>query len=412
MTGRQTSKAARRSQIGASYLETDLSTKSSTGIITVETWPTSKDYGVRERGFVGVRSTVELLSTPAGGNNMSSVKDRIRLEKEPLNPEIALVAEIELRETPERIKEATVALRELIRANKNLHYRDDDEFLIRFLRPTKFYPESALALMIRAAEFKVKNASVVKDLMPKDEYKTLVENNVVNVIVDRDQLGRRILQVNVGDKRCFVSLQLSLLAPYKSYCKYRSSVASLVLSDSSQRTSDSQHLEVWDPSKVTANQIFRALYLIHVAACLEPETQVRGVIVIMDFNGLSYRHVKAFTPSFSLLLLSFIQDAMPLRLKEVHMVNQPFIFNAVFQLFKPFIREKLKARVSLMDCRWRECIYFTMYFHGKNMESLHKYMNPDHLPEDYGGKKPKIDYTSKDWYPLLEELEDTIRGDG
>nr|CAD7417791.1 unnamed protein product [Timema poppensis] len=88
------------------------------------------------------------------------------------------------------------------------------------------------------------------------------------------------------------------------------------------------------------------------------------------------------------------RDAMPLRLKEVHMVNQPFIFNAVFQLFKPFIREKLKAR---------------MYFHGKKMESLHKYMNPDHLPEDYGGKKPKIDYTSKDWYPLLEELEDTIR---
>ncbi|CAG2065967.1 unnamed protein product [Timema podura] len=47
--------AARRSQIGASYLKTDLSTESSTGIITVETWPTSKDYGVRERGFVGVR---------------------------------------------------------------------------------------------------------------------------------------------------------------------------------------------------------------------------------------------------------------------------------------------------------------------------------------------------------------------
>nr|CAD7577564.1 unnamed protein product [Timema californicum] len=245
-------------------------------------------------------STVELVSTPAGGNNMSSAKDRIRVETEPLNPETALVAERELRETPERIKEATVALRELLRANKNLHYRDDDEFLIRFLRPTKFYPESALALMIRAAEFKVKNASVVKDLMPKDEYKTLVENNVVNVIVDRDQLGRRILQVNVGDKRCFVSLQLSLLAPYKR-----------------ETPSEIPHQtvlpfplpEVWDPSKVTANQIFRALYLIHVAACLEPETQVRGVIVIMDFNGLSLRHVKAFTPSFSMLLLSFIQQS-------------------------------------------------------------------------------------------------------
>nr|CAD7419019.1 unnamed protein product [Timema poppensis] len=117
--------ASRRSQIGASYLETNLSTESSTGIITVETWPTSKDYGVREREFVGVRGTgpvvlaeVSRSEIALGGNNMSSAKGRIRVETEPLNPETALVAERELRETPERIKEATVALRELLRGNK------------------------------------------------------------------------------------------------------------------------------------------------------------------------------------------------------------------------------------------------------------------------------------------------------
>jgi hypothetical protein len=32
-------------------------------------------------------------------------------------------------------------------ADKTLYFRDDDEFLIRFLRPTKFYPESALQLV-------------------------------------------------------------------------------------------------------------------------------------------------------------------------------------------------------------------------------------------------------------------------
>lgn len=52
------------------------------------------------------------------------------------------------------------------------------------------------------------------------------------------------------------------------------------------------------------------------------------------------------TPAFSKRLLTFIQDAMPLRLKEVHFVKQPMIFNVVWNMFKPFIREKLKTRVS------------------------------------------------------------------
>lgn len=92
--------------------------------------------------------------------------------------------------------------------------------------------------------------------------------------------------------------------------------------------------------------MFQIFFLIHQAAVLEPETQVRGVVVIMDFKGLGMKQISALTPAFSMKLLAFIQDAMPLRLKEVHMVNQPFIFNVVWKVFKPFIREKLGSRVS------------------------------------------------------------------
>lgn len=104
----------------------------------------------------------------------------------------------------------------------------------------------------------------------------------------------------------------------------------------------------WDTKKVTPDALFRIFYMIHEVAILEPETQVRGVVVVMDFNGLSMSQVMALSPSFSLRLLTFIQDAMPLRLKEVHMVKQPFIFNMVWNIFKPFIKEKLKKRVSLI----------------------------------------------------------------
>ena len=37
----------------------------------------------------------------------------------------------------------------------------------------------------------------------------------------------------------------------------------------------------------------------------------------MDFDGLSMKQVRGLSPSFSMKLLSFIQEAMPLRLKEV-----------------------------------------------------------------------------------------------
>lgn len=97
---------------------------------------------------------------------------------------------------------------------------------------------------------------------------------------------------------------------------------------------------------MTSNQVFRLFFLIHELAILEPETQIRGVVVIMDYKGLGMRQVKALNPSFSLLLLSFIQDAMPLRLKEIHMINEPLVFNMVWTIFKPFIRKKLKNRVS------------------------------------------------------------------
>lgn len=114
----------------------------------------------------------------------------------------------------------------------------------------------------------------------------------------------------------------------------------------------------------------------------------------MDFEGLSMKQVMGLTPSFSMRLLSFIQDAMPLRLKEVHFVKQPFLFDIVWRMFKPFTREKLRKR---------------MYFHGSKMDSLHAHLAPSHLPKNYGGQLPEIDYTAADLYPAIEKFEDDFK---
>lgn len=267
-----------------------------------------------------------------------------------LRPETEKLSEVELRETPE-IKEAAIKeLRELLHQATDLHYKDTDEFLTIILRPCHFYPKSAIEKLRSIAEFRKENTALVRGLMPEMEKKSFTDYEVVNVLKNCDQLGRRVLIVNCG--------------------------------------------KLWDPSNVTSDSLFRMFYLIHIAAQLEPETQIRGVVVIMDFEGLGMAQVKALSPSFSKRLLTFIQDAMPLRLKAVHMVKQPFLFKLVWSLFKPFIREKLNNR---------------MHFHGSDMKSLHKFMDPAILPANYGGEKPKIDYTGKDWYPAIELHEDYVQ---
>ncbi|XP_012233421.1 clavesin-1 [Linepithema humile] len=268
----------------------------------------------------------------------------------PPGPEARALAVKELRETEENVKKGIETLRKLVEEDKTLYFCTDDNFLLIFLRPCKFYPESALELMKRIADFKEKNSILLQDLMPSDEKEALTQHNIVNVLKTRDHKNRRVLFMNCGKK--------------------------------------------WDPSKVTSDQIFRMLYLIHEMAIQEPETQIFGSVVIMDFDGLSMKQVMGLTPAFSMRLLSFIQDAMPLRLKEVHVVKQPFLFNMVWQMFKPFVKEKLKKR---------------MFFHGTKMSSLHSHIPPSHLPKNYDGQLPEIDYGSVDWYPTLISNEEKIK---
>lgn len=56
-------------------------------------------------------------------------------------------AEKELRETPEIVAAALAELRDLLKNDDTIYFKDDDEILIVFLRPCKFYAKSAYELV-------------------------------------------------------------------------------------------------------------------------------------------------------------------------------------------------------------------------------------------------------------------------
>lgn len=106
------------------------------------------------------------------------------------------------------------------------------------------------------------------------------------------------------------------------------------------------YIEKWKPSEVSLQDLFRGIQLTVLGAMVEPLSQICGAIVVLDMDGLPMGHVLHFTPLFAAMLLDYLQDCICMRLKAVHIVNNSYIFNIVFNIFKPFIREKLRKRVS------------------------------------------------------------------
>ena len=61
---------------------------------------------------------------------------------------------------------------------------------------------------------------------------------------------------------------------------------------------------------------------------------------------------------------------MPLKQKQIHLVAFPSIANTLLDLAVSKLSDKVQRRVSI----------------HKDVESLKKYINPDILPAEYGGK--------------------------
>lgn len=133
---------------------------------------------------------------------------------------------------------------------------------------------------------------------------------------------------------------------------------------------------------------------------------------IFDLEGLSLNHVWYVTPSVVKRILammvvssqhlfgSFIklhnssfcafskclQTSLPLRVNAIHIVNNNWAFDMAFQIFKPFLSERMRERI---------------FIHGSDMSSLHEHIGKGHLPTKYGGEMPEFPYT--DWMRSLSK---------
>lgn len=85
-----------------------------------------------------------------------------------------------------------------------------------------------------------------------------------------------------------------------------------------------------------------------------------------------------------------------MKVHAIHIVNESYIFDIIFNVVKPFLSTSVLEKI---------------FFHGSDLESLHKHIAPEYLPPRYGGTRPQ--HSIENWISIwrnnqvvFQELKD------
>ncbi|XP_075384834.1 alpha-tocopherol transfer protein-like [Tenrec ecaudatus] len=260
----------------------------------------------------------------------------------------ALVAKAreELQEKPEwRLRDAQ-ALRDMVRKEcPGLSTALDDAFLLRFLRARKFDYDRALQLLVNYHGCRRSWPEVFTNLRPS-ALKDALASGFLTVLPHTDPRGCHIL----------------CLRPDR-----------------------------WIPSSYPITENIRAVYLTLEQLIQSEETQVNGIVILADYKGVSLSKASHFGPFIAKKVIGILQDGFPIRIKAVHVVNEPRIFKGIFAVMKPFLKEKIANR---------------FFLHGSDLDSLHTSLPRSILPKEYGGTAGALDIAA--WNEVLLASEEAF----
>ncbi|EDW13468.2 alpha-tocopherol transfer protein isoform X1 [Drosophila mojavensis] len=274
------------------------------------------------------------------GRKMPAIEHKLNVTEEEIPEPVRLVAE-QQGECPKTKQEKIDEFRNYILEHKDCQpHRNDDKYLQKFLRTRYWKIENSYRLLCNYYKFREDNKKYYEKVRPLD-LRHLGDDDILTVTPYRDQLGHRILIYRFGR---------------------------------------------WRPNRVTVDDIFRATIILQELGSLEPISQIMGGVAIFDLKDLALEHLLHLSPSVAQKMIALLVTTMPLRTAALHIVNQNWLFNAAFKIFKPFLNASMREK---------------LYIHGSDMSSLHKHIYPEHLPKRYGGLHE--DYPYMLWLDMLEQ---------
>ncbi|XP_056290749.1 clavesin-1-like [Pseudoliparis swirei] len=239
----------------------------------------------------------------------------------------------ELNENPDTLHQDIQQVRDMIVSRPDIGFlRTDDDFILRFLRARKFDPAETFRLLAQYFQFRQQNLDMFQSFKVDDPgIKRALMDGFPGVLETPDQHGRKILILFASN---------------------------------------------WDQSRNSFTDILRAILLSLEVLIENPELQINGFVLIIDWSNFSFKQASKLTPTILKLAIEGLQDSFPARFGGVHLVNQPWFVHAMFTIIRPFLKDKTRKRIFL---------------HGNNLNSLHLLLQPEFLPSEFGGTLPPYD---------------------
>lgn len=131
---------------------------------------------------------------------------------------------------------------------------------------------------------------------------------------------------------------------------------------------------------------FKLTLMIGDVRLAEEAVGVAGDVYILDASCATPQHFAKFTPSLVKKFLVCVQEAYPVKLKEVHVINVSPLVDTIVNFVKPFIKEKIRNRI----------------FVHTDLNDLYKMVPKEMLPEEYGGNAGSINELNHAWGAKLE----------
>lgn len=245
----------------------------------------------------------------------------------PLKPALQTIAVQELNEVPQRVIEDVETLRDWLLKQPHLRGCTDHQFLLAFLRGTKF--------SLERAKHKYDRFYTLQASIPEVFNERRLATDPLAVEIVRSGWACINIHVYINASICIIILFFSILLRIPQHEEDTGPCVTIIRAGS------------YDTSKYKFQDIVRVGSMFGEIMMFEDENAtISGYVEIMDMKGITGTHLFALQPELLRKFATYADEAMPTRQKAIHFINVPPAFEAGFNTLKSFFPAKIKSRVS------------------------------------------------------------------